>query len=411
MNLPGIAWRNLWRQPRRTALTLFSISFGAFLAIMFTSLQDRNWADAIDLAARLGGGHVSVQHPEHQDSPNLQRSVRDTGGVAAAAREDARVVRVVDRIFGQVMLQTATESFGAFFVAFDPAAEDERTMSFIGGLEGRMFESARDPGIILGDRLARNLNAGLGKKVVYTLIDKKGDTVSGLARLRAVVDTGADSVDAGIVLLPIGRVREVLGYGPDEATSVGVFLDDQRRSAEVATALSERVGPSRAVYTWDQLQPELASMMAMKIGGTRVMNLVIMLLVAAGIFNTLFVSAMERMREFGIMMAIGASPARLFGMVLWESAWLALLGLAGGFVLAAWPYWWLSTHGLDYSKMLGGETFEVAGVGMSTRLSVGIFPESLALVVLFVVGATLLAGLYPAWRAAMVRPVEAIKLV
>lgn len=411
MKLPSTAWRNLWRHRRRSALTLFSISFGAFLAIMFTSLQDENWAEAVDLAARLGGGHVSAQHPDYHDTPSLKRSVEDTTAIREAALADPNVAKVVDRISGQVMLQTATESFGAFFIAFDPAAEDEQTMSFIGGIEGPMFASADDKGIILGDSLAKNLGAKLGRKVVYTMMDKNGETVSGLARLRAVVDTGADSIDAGVVLLPIGRVREVLGYGPNEATSAAIYLSDQRRSVEVARSLASKVGDDPKVYTWDELQPELASMITMKLGGTRVMNLIIMLLVAAGIFNTLFVSVMERMREFGILIAIGYSPAQLFSMVIWESVWLAITGLVGGFLLAAYPYYWLSTNGLDYSKILGGDTFEVAGIGMSTTLKVGIFSESLLLIILFVVSATMLAGIYPAWRAATVEPVDAIKLV
>jgi ABC-type lipoprotein release transport system permease subunit len=171
------------------------------------------------------------------------------------------------------------------------------------------------------------------------------------------------------------------------------------------------VGTGSAVYTWDELQPELAGMISMKIGGTRIMNIIIMILVAAGIFNTLFVSVMERMREFGVLMAIGHSPGQLFGMVVWESVWLATVGLLGGVALAAWPYHYLSTNGLDYTAVLGAETFEVAGIGMSAYLTVGLFPESVILIILFVVGATMLAGLYPAWRAATVKPVDSIKLV
>ena len=77
-NIPAIAWRNLWRNRRRTILTLISISFGVFLAIMFTAMQDRNWSDMIDLAARLGGGHVTLQHPDYRDSPSLKKTVQGT---------------------------------------------------------------------------------------------------------------------------------------------------------------------------------------------------------------------------------------------------------------------------------------------------------------------------------------------
>lgn len=412
MNTPQTAWRNLWRHKRRTLLTLFSIAFGGFLAVMFTALQDKNWAEAIDLAARLGGGHVSVQHHEYQDKPSLKRSVTNSAQIHQLAMRDQRVSKVVDRITGQIMLATSTDSFGAFLVAFDPSKEDEQTMSFLGGIEGEgMFDTSRDKTIILGDTLASNLGIEIGDKVVYTLMDKSGEIVAGLGRLRATIDTGADSLDSGIALLPIDTLRKVLNYAEDESTSVAIYINDQRSSYQVANALGAVIADSQKVYTWDQLQPDLAGMIAMKIGGARVMNIIIMLLVAAGIFNTLFVSVMERQREFGILMAIGYSPWQIFGLVIWESIWLAILGLIGGFILAAWPYYYLSTNGLDYTSILGSETIEVAGIGMSSHLTVGLFPESIFLIIIFVVGSTLAAGLYPAWKASSVNPVESIKLV
>ena len=98
---------------------------------------------------------------------------------------------------------------------------------------------------------------------------------------------------------------------------------------------------------WHQTQPELAGFITMKVAGARSSKLIIMILVAAGIFNTLFVSVMERMREFGIMMAIGFSPARLFGLVMWESLWLGLVGLVLAAAVTAGPYYYLATTGLD----------------------------------------------------------------
>ncbi|MCA9571139.1 MAG: FtsX-like permease family protein, partial [Myxococcales bacterium] len=139
--------------------------------------------------------------------------------------------------------------------------------------------------------------------------------------------------------------------------------------------------------------------------------LVIMILVAASIFNTLFVSVLERTREFGILLAIGYSPMQLFRLVVWESGWLGLVGVVAGGVVTAPLYFWLATHPIDVSAMTGtDEALEVAGVGMPPELRIGIFPENLALIAIFVVGATLLAGLYPAWRAGRVEPVEAINL-
>jgi len=414
-NIPAIAWRNLWRNRRRTLLTLFSIVFGVFLAIMFTALQDRNWSDMIDLAARLGGGHVSIAHLDYSEIPSLKKTIQDSAALAAIARKQQYVTKVTGRISGSVMLNTAGESYGAAFIALDPTVEDKHTLSLLDPdalMEGTMFTTANDKGIILGYKLAENLGVSLGNKIVYTMTDKQGEIISGLARLSGTIKTGAPNLDAGLSLLPLATIQEFVGYAPGEITKLAVFIEDQRKSSEVAERLDDAINMEVAVLPWYRSQPELAAFIALKVGGTRFMSAFIGLLVAAGIFNTLFVSVMERLREFGILMAIGFTPLRLFSLVMMESFWLALLGLVGAAAVTIGPYLYLSSVGIDIGKILDAQgTLDIAGVAMSTTLKVGIFPESVLMICIAAVVATLLAGLYPAWRAGNVAPVEAIKLV
>ena len=412
--LARIAWRNLWRQKRRTILTLISIGFGGFLAVLMTAMQDQSFSDFIDTAARMGSGHVVIQHPDYADAPSLTRTVTGVEALRSTSLADQDVDSAVPRTMGPTMLSTASDSFGALFVAYDPEAETEQSFQLHEGLEsGSMFETAEDKGIILGWRMAQNLGAELGDKVVFTLTDRNGEIVAGMGRLRGTVKTGAPSLDAGLCLLPLGTVRSVLGYDPTESTQVGVFLQDSRRSLKVRKRLSEQFGDSAAVLTWDQVQPELSAFIAMKVGGGRVFIFVIALLVAAGIFNTIFVSVMERVREFGIMLAIGYSPKQLFRMVMWESAWLAVTGAVVGVAMTAWPYWWLSTNGLDLTDVYAqeGAPVEVAGVGFDMIMRIGIFPDHAIFIAVSVLVATMAAGLYPAWKAGRVEPVETIRLV
>ena len=408
----ALAWRNLWRNRRRTLLTLGSIVFGVFLAVVFTAMQDRNWKDMIDLAARLGGGHVSLQHPEYLDKPTLTRTVvRGAEIQAALESQSRRVAHTVDRVIGPTMLATAGENFSAAFIAFDPEAEDLTTLSILEAMEeGSVFESADSNGVVLGHRLASNLGMELGDKVVFTLTDKNGEIVSGLARLRGTLRTNAPTVDGGLCLLPIDTVRELLSYGEHEATMVAVFLHDQRQSGRVAGDLGRELDERAAAVPWNTSQPQLAAFIALKVGGAVFMELLIAFMVAAGIFNTLFVSVMERLREFGIMLAIGWNPGRLFRLVMMESVWLAVLGLVGAFLVTAGPYLYLSSTGLDLTAVYGG-TVEVAGVGLDPVLKIGIFPRHAVMIALFAVAATLASGVYPAWRAGRVEPVEAIKVV
>ena len=411
-NLASMVWRNLWRHRRRTLLTLSSIAFGVMLAVLFTGLGDSNWRAMIQLAARLGGGHVTLQHPEYLETPTLSRTVLGVDQLRAEALRDPDVIRVVTRITGNLMIATASQNYGAAFIAFDPAAEDESTLSLIEALtEGEMFPSSRDGGIILGRRLAENLDAGLGRKVVYTLTDKNGEIVQEAARVSGIVSTGAPSVDAGLCLLPIDSLRELLGYQSDEAIQVGLFLDDHRRADAVAGRLGDLFGSQVSALPWHQIQPELSGFITMKVAGAWFMEAIIMILVAAGIFNTLFVGVMERVREFGIMLAIGFSPARLFGLVMCESLWLGLVGLVLATAVTAGPYYYMNTTGIDMTAQMGGNSAEVAGVAVSPVMYVDIYPENLAMIAGAALLATLLSGLYPAWKAGRVVPVESIRLV
>ena len=412
-SLATMAWRNLWRNRRRTLLTLSAIVFGVSLSVLMAAMQDRNWADMIQLAARLGAGHVTLQHPEYLDNPTLSRSVHGTNRLVRLVSAEAYVTRVVERITGFSMLSTARESLGAGFIALSPEDEDEQTLSLLEAIvEGEFFGSASDGGIILGARLASNLGVTLGSKVVYTMTDKDGEIVSALARVSGIVRTGSPSVDGGICLLPIDTVREVIGFAPDEAIQVAAFIDDQRRSDVVAGDLRNGLPEGVAALPWYELQPELAAFIAMKVGGSQVIMILIAVLVAAGIFNTLFVSVMERIREFGIMLAVGFSPGQLFRLVMLESTWLAVVGLLAAAAVTIGPYLYLASTGLDMTVVLGDAAdMEIAGVGFSPIMKVGIYRENVVLIGISALVAVLLSGIYPAWKAGHADPVKVIRLV
>jgi len=409
--LSTLAWRNLWRNRRRTLLTLSSIVFGVFLAVLTTALQDQNWADTIDLAARIGGGHITFQHPGYLDTPKLTHTIRGTDQLIQKALVEEYVTRAVPRIVGQTMLRTADESRGAGFIAFDPSVEDEFTLSLLEALpEEDNFKSSEDKGIILGSRLADILGTKMGRRVVYTLTDLNGEIVSGLARVSGIVHTGAPTLDGSLCLLPIDTIRKILGYSKEEATQIAVFIDDQRRSESIAGNLHKEMTADIAVLPWFVSQSELAGFIAMKVGGARFIEILIAILVAAGIYNTLFVSVMERIREFGILLAIGFNPGKLFRLVMLESLWLALVGLTAAVIVTAGPYYYLSENGIDISALYSEGNTEIAGVAFPSTIHVGIFPESALIIACFALSAILLSGVYPAWKASHVEPVEAIKM-
>jgi len=415
--LPTLAWRNIWRNRRRTLITLVGIAFGTLLAVLSTGIGDSSYAEMIDYAARLGGGHVVVQHADYQKLPALNKTVAASEDLLqrVAAHPDVRAV--VPRIRGGAMLATSSNNVGSGFIGIDPALESNQTLGLLDALaEGEMFATADDEGIILGRALAENLDVGLGKKVVYTLTNKDGEIVSGLSRVSGILDTGAAEVDSGICLLPLRTLQQLLGYAPGEVTQIAVFLDNHRDATEIAhqigADLQGQLGSVVTALPWDEAMPDLAGFVTMKVTGSLIMQLIITLLITAGIFNTLFVSVMERMRELGILAAIGFTSRQLFALVVWESLWIACCGIVAGVLLTAWPYYYLATTGFDTAAMTGTQAgTQVSGITMSQVLYVEIYPDHAAVIGVAIVLATLLAGIYPAYRAGRVSPVEAIRTV
>ena len=410
--VPATAWRNLWRQRRRTLITCSSIAFAILFATVLTGIGDATYSEMIDLAARMGNGHVAIQHPEYLDTPTLSRSVTGADGLLGLALGDPEVERAVQRISGNVMLASASKSTGAGFIAFDPAVEDTATLSLLDSVvEGSLFAENGRAGIIVGVDLARSLGGGIGRRVILTFTDKDGEIVQEAVRITGLLRTGAPTPDAGLVLLPISLMQETLGYGQDETSQVAVFVGDQRASETVAARLDRQLGPGARAIPWNEVKPDLAGFIAMKLGSTIITELLILVLVGAGIFNTLFMSVMERLREFGVLLALGFTPRRLFSLVMWESLWLALVGCVAGVLLTAGPYLYLSRVGIDLRGFVDAEAAEISGVTVGMVLRSEIYPENAVLIMLAAIGATLLAGVYPAWRAGRVDPVESIRLV
>ncbi|MCO4762991.1 MAG: ABC transporter permease [Myxococcales bacterium] len=409
--LAAMAWRNIWRNRRRTLVTLASIVFGTFLAIMLTGVGDATYGSMIDTAARMGNGHVTVQHPMQVQAPAPKRFISGTTALADKIKADPEVKHVSARIMGQVMLAAAGESRGAGVIGIDPTVESKDTLSALGGIsEGKLFGPDDKRGIVLGADLARHLGVKLGRKVVFTLTDRHGEVFSGLARVRGLIHTGTSAIDGGLCLLPISVLRKALGYGPDDATLLAVLVTDQRYAAAVSKRLMPLANEQRVVLTWHQTLAEMSGFIDMKLSGAAFMQGLMMLLIAAGIFNALFVSVMERLPEFGILTAIGWRRSQLFILVMLESLWLALVGIGLSAVVTALPYYKLSTDGFSIADQLG-DGAEIANVMMDPTMYVRIHPENLALIVLAVVTATLLSGLFPAYKAGSVNPVDAIKLV
>ncbi|MDH3354493.1 MAG: FtsX-like permease family protein [Chromatiales bacterium] len=414
MQLNRLAWKNLWRNKRRTLITGFSISLGVFLSVTFTGTGDYTYTNMIDASATMGLGHVTVEAKGFNDSPTLDKRLKNTAKLRSEIMQLDNVSNATVRIMGQAMFASASKSVGGSFLAINPTTESAEFNLLIRAItEGEIFSTNDHRGIIIGSVMAEKLKLKLGKKIVYTTTDVNGDIVGEVARIRAIFKTGLDEVDGAMVLLPIDQVRKTLGYTHDEASMITVIIADQRRAEEMSVQIAAIINNDEIeTLSWQQTQRDLMGLITVDKTTNYLSQILIGLVIAAGILNTLLMGVMERTREFGIMMAIGMPPSVLFRLVILESFWLAILGLIMGVIITSPWYYYLYYIGLDFTEMfdeMGG--YSAGGVLLDPVIHVRLFKESIIAILSGVFSLTLISGLYPAWKAVKTNPVDTLKTI
>ncbi len=408
-----MAWRNLWRSKRRTMLTSISVAFGFWLAASVLGMQEHSYTRMVDVGAMMGSGHVMVQPLGFHREPSLDKRLTHARQTLETIGELSEVRAAVPRVTGQAMFATGRKARGGQFLAFDPVLEGAENNFFLRHIvEGDTFESSREKGVIVGQKLADNLGLKLGKKLMYTTSVSRGEIVSDVARVRAIFRTRVLEVDSGVVLLPIDSARSALGFGPDEFSQIAILTHRQESAADVRDALLASLAPdpNREVLTWSQAQPDLASFIAVDKSMNTLFFLFIGALIAAGILNTVLMSMLERRREFGVMLALGMSPRRLVTMVFVESACMALLGLGLGVVLLVPWYFFMAYHGIDFSGFIP-EGYDVNGILLDPIMKIQLTPVLLVQMIVSLFVLTFIASLYPAFKAGKIPPVESIRTV
>lgn len=410
MKLGTIAWRNLWRRKRRTLITGISIGFGVMLAVTFTGTGDYGYTNMINTSAIMGLGHVTIEPHGYNQTPSLDKRLRKTGQIRERVLAMPGVNDAIVRITGQAMFASASKTIGGMFMGIDPAQESPEQNLLIRSLvQGEVFSGKDSRGVVVGSKIAEKLNLRIGKKLVYTTTDVYGEIVSEIARVTGIFKTGVNEVDGGMVLLPINSVRTTLHYDAQDATLLAVIIKDQRYAERMRDKISLAEGdPQIEVLSWQQTQTEMAGIITMDRSGNYISQFLIGLLIAAGILNTLLMSVLERTREFGVMMAVGMSPRTLFMLVVVESLWLAIIGIVIGIIITAPWYAYLYYVGLDFSGAIG-EDYSAGGILVDPLIRIRLYKESIIAILSGVFSLTLLAGLYPAWRAGRIPPVESLK--
>lgn len=401
----GLAWRNLWRNRRRTLVMLSAIGVGVWAMIFMTALTRGMVEQMISDGIKSLPGHVQMHDPAYHDDPSINNRIAISDSGLQAKFADAGFVGWASRVRVPAVITSERDSRGVTLLGIDPAAERGLTFIDEDNVAGRFLNDADDNGIVIGKKLASVLETEVGKRVVIMSQDLNNEIADRGFRVVGLYSASTQAVEEAYVFSGKTTIQTLLGV-PDTTTEV-IFLGEDFRDVEpLYETVSAAVDDTVRVERWFDIDPYFGTMLKVMDGFVLVWVVVIFLALSFGLVNTLVMAIFERVREIGLMLALGMKPSSILGQILIESLLLIVIGLVLGNLLAIATVIPLQ-GGIDISAVAQG--MEMMGASSTLYPKLQLNDLVLANIVVVILG--FLASLSPAWRASRYEPVEALAKV
>ncbi len=398
--LVQLSWRNLWRARRRNLILISTIVFAVGAVVLNNALIRGFQYDMRDDAVRNLTGHIKVLAPGYRDDPSIMQSF-ELGSDWRPDVADSQLMGWTRRVVVPAVVMSERETRGINLVGIDPG--DERDISFIGGasIAGEGLKDVGDSRLLMGAELADQLSTKLNRRVVVITQGADGLNREAGFRIAGVFDAEGTALEKAYAFT--GRVALQKLLDTNAVTEVSIRLNDAASEPTVGARMTAHFHDLE-VKGWRDLEPLAAAMFEFVDVSILIMFVIVMLALAFGLVNTLITAVMERVREFGMLRAIGMRPAQIVAQVLIESSLVMLLGLSIGIMvgLGLTAYF---ADGIDLSSFAQGMEM----VGMRSKLVPRLMMEDVIVVAVISVVLGLLGSAYPAWRAVKVKPLEALR--
>lgn len=400
-----LAYRNLWRNHRRTIIMLSAIVIGTWAMIFMIALMRGMVEDMVRDGIEVLPGHVQVHHPDYLDDPSISNYVPQSDAEIVAMFESAGIEKWSSRIRVPAVVTSERESRGITLLGIDPARE--RGLNFVDyeAVEGRFLETADDKGVVIGKKLASTLETELGKRIVLMSQSPDNEIVDRGFRIVGLFDGSVESLEETYVFVGKQTAQKLLRVG-DNVTEVFAFGDDYRNVEPIYEQVFAIMNSGVSVQRWTEIDTYLGTMVDVMDGFVLIWIIVVFLALSFGLVNTLVMAVFERVREIGLMLALGMQPRNILGQIILESMMLLAIGLMIGNLLA-WAAIKPLEGGIDISMV--SEGMEMMGVSSTLYPKLMLSDVVLSNVVVLTLG--FFASLSPAWRASRYEPVEAITKV
>ncbi|MFH0263741.1 ABC transporter permease [Vibrio mediterranei] len=399
-----LAWRNLWRQKRRTLLTASALALALFLSLLTRSFQEGSYNANIDNAARFYTGLIQLQHPEYAESSSIDDVISGDLKQFPYLKSMNSVSYILPRLESVALAAADDRSKGVLVLGVDPEAEDRYSHISSKVSSGNFIDSDSN-GVLLGEGLASYLKLNVGDEIILYGQGYRGHTAAGLYTVNGLLHFPVKVLDNQMVYMPIKLAQELYSTG-NQVTSWVLHTDSLDHVATVETELKDHYQDQLKVRDWQDLSPEMAQQIALDRAGGIFLIYILYGIVGFGLFATVMMMTLERQREFGVMLATGMVRRQLLGLLFIESAFICLLGIVIGTLLTM-PV--LGYFFLNPIEITGDAAQMMLEAGFEPILPVHLDPSLFMTQAVAVTLILLLCLVYPSWRLYRLNLVSALK--
>ena len=415
MNTPSltisrIAWRNLWRNRRRTVLALTAIGLSVALVLLYDGVL--RWESDWMLSTITGPmlGHVQLHAQGWRRTRAIDRTLRDVSEIVADLRRDPDIADASARLYVPALAAAGEEGFAVLVLGVDIAEESRPTRLLANLAAAQQPREAPRGEVLMGRLLAEQMGVRPGSEIALVGQAVDGSLANDLFTVKAVIETPVDMVNRQAVVMPMPEAQALFAMA-DEAHEIVIYARDPAR----ATALAARLNGSSEVrgaeaLDWQALAPSMVDLIDLVQVAWVFVLFLVLIAAAAGVANTMLMATFERTHELGMLLALGTAPSRIVGMILLESVALGVTGALAGTAVGVGLVTWAHHTGVDYGALTGGPS-QISAFGMNWSLR--IYPRlawiDVVRAVLAVLGTSILASTWPAMRAARLQPARALR--
>lgn len=401
-----IAWRNIWRNKSRSLVVISSIIIGIWAGIFILSFSWGMYKNNINESVYKQLSHIQIHHPSFQEENDSKYTIANTDSVMQQFQGDERIASVSSRVIATGMITSPTTASGVKIYGIDPASEISQIGLNKSVRQGAYFDTGKDNQILIGEKLAKKLKIKLKSKVVLTFTNVNSEIVSAAFRVGGIYRSKNISLDEVNLYVLQDHLQGLLELIPSESNEIAILVKDEEQLDSIKNYSKTLVSEGK-IEDWKELSPELGMIIESFNLYTYIISGIILLALTFGIINTMLMSVLERVRELGMLMAIGLNKLKIFLMIMLETFYLILMGCPIG-LLAGWlTVTVLGRIGINISMFSEG----LASYGFSSMIYPALDQEKYVIIVIMCLITAILSAIYPAYRALQLNPSEAIRKI